>query len=272
MVIPLNTLACFNNIQAIEPIAAGLSSQCYQVSADNKLFFAKQVTTTRETNVSLHAASQNISPRVIFHDKHWLITEFIDGENLAISQHSINDKISITIKLMAKCHQIVKKPVELHPKSIAYALIKKAHFSNKQQDELLQVANQLTSQLEHTKTLVCCHGDLNFSNILINQDKNTYLVDFECACTAPVEYDLAMFIAVNNLEKNKTAAIIECYKKHSLIDINLPLLNHYLLFCYFINGLWYTHAYSETNLLKFTHLVRQQWQHINGMNILSFCH
>ncbi len=269
--LPLITLACFNHIENIVPIAAGLSSQCYQVHADNKQFFAKQVTTTNESVVSIYAASQSISPKVIYHDQHWLVTQFIDGENLALSQQALDDKIITAIKLMAQCHQIVEKPVELAPTTISHELIKSTHFSNLQQAELLQIASQLTSPLKHYNNLVCCHGDLNFSNILIAQTKSAYLVDFECACTAPAEYDLAMFIAVNNFPKDKIATIVEHYKKLAVITIDLSLLNHYLLFCYFINGLWYMHTHHKTNLTKLIHLAKQQWQNIHDLNLLTFC-
>jgi len=272
MVQPLSTLTCFNHIETIVPIIAGLSSQCFDVHADNKRFFAKQIITSNESTISIQAASLNISPKVIYHDRHWLITQFIDGKNLSISQHTIDEKILIATKLMAQCHQIAVKPVELAPESIAHSLINKAHFPNLQKKQLLQIANQLTSQLEYTANLVCCHGDLNFSNILFSLKKEALLVDYECACTAPVEYDLAMFIAVNNLAKDQIATILEYYKVNSNIDIDLLILNHYLLFCYFINGLWYMDAYHKTDLSKFARLAKQQWKNIHGLNILISGH
>jgi len=270
MVQALNSLACFNHIETITPIVAGLSSHCYQVYADNKRFFAKKITSPNESTLSIHAASLNISPKVIYHDKHWLVTQFIDGKNLSLSQHTFDEKILIATKLMAQCHQIVAKPTELAPKSIAHALINKMHLSKMQETELLQITSQLTSQLEHTTNLVCCHGDLNFSNILYSLKKEAHLVDYECGCSAPVEYDLAMFIAVNNFAKDKITTIIELYKAHSFADIDLPLLNHYLLFCYFINGLWYMDAYNKTDLSKFACLANQQWQKSSLNNIKIF--
>jgi thiamine kinase-like enzyme len=266
MVQPLSSLACFNHIKTIEPIVAGLSSQCYQVNADNKCFFAKQAT-TREISVSLQAASKNISPTVIFHDQHWLITQYIDSENLALSQQTIDKKILIALKLMVQCHQIIEKPAQLEPKHIAHTLIKQIEFSTLQQTEFLRVANQLTSTLKQPNNNVCCHGDLNLSNILITQTKNAYLVDFECALAAPAEYDLAMFIAVNNIEKNQIETIIECYKKHSTIVVNSSLINRYLQFCYLINGLWYMHAYNKTNLFKFMNLAKQQWENLQILDM-----
>lgn len=258
----LSTLTCFNHVEAIVPIVAGLSSDCYQVYADNKTFFAKKVTSANEVIISRHAGSQNLSPTVIYHDQDWLINEFIIGENLALTLQSIDEKIVVALKLMVKCHQMTVKPITLAPKKITDELIDNACFSTAQKAELLQTAQQLIPKLHNTKNHVCCHGDLNFSNILIGSKKNTYLVDFECACTAPTEYDLAMFIAVNAINKNQITTIVAHYKKYALVAIDLTLLSHYLRFCYFINGLWYTHAYHQTKLAKFSLLAKQQWSNI----------
>lgn len=263
---PLTSLTCFKHIHAIEPITAGLSSMCYQVSADNRLFFAKQLTNSSEATISKYAALHNIAPRVIYHDPHWLITEFIDGTNLALNSQSLDEKIVTAIKLMARCHQLSVKPVELSPVDISRELIKNTDFSNLKQTELIRVADRLTPQLKHSRELVCCHGDINFSNVLVDDAKSAYLVDFECAISAPAEFDLAMFFAVNNITKNKTATILELYKKHSSHGIDPSLLNEYLLFCYFINGLWYINTYNSTKLLKLLPLAEQQWKNIPSFN------
>lgn len=265
----LRTLACFSNIDTIVPITAGLSSQCYQVNADNKVFFAKR-TTANETEVTLIAAEQGVCPNVIYHDQQWLVSQFITGESLVKNQKNVNENIVVAIQLMAQCHQLNAKPSELAVNTLAQTLIKQKHFSIKQQTELAQVAGQLISPLNSTKNLVCCHGDVNFSNILIDQSKKAWLVDYECACLAPIEYDLAMFIAVNNIAKGKINAIIERYiseqsKKHSLATIDPALLQHYLMFCYFINGLWYFNQYQShnDNINKLLFLAKQQWQYID---------
>lgn len=254
----LHALTCFNQVKTIVPIAAGLSSHCYQVNADNKAFFAKQIVSANEVTISLQAAKKNISPNVIYHDQQWLINEFIVGENLALAQQPTNQNISMALELMAQCHQLTATPTPLDPKSITDELINRDFFSNKQKVALLHTAQQLISQLVSSKNLVCCHGDLNFSNILVGS-KKAYLVDFECARSAPAEYDLAMFIAVNNINKNQVSTIIAHYINYADIAIDLPLLHHFLRFCYFINGLWYSHAYHQTKLDKFALLAQQQW-------------
>ncbi len=264
----LRTLACFTHINTIVPITSGLSSQCYQVNADNNIFFAKKAS-TEESQVTLLAAEQGISPKVVYHDQHWLVSQFLADENLDQSRCCVDEKITMAIRLLTQCHQVNAMPSKLVPNAIVQALINQEHFSSQQQIELRQVANQLLSQLNlcqqkyKSNNLVCCHGDVNFSNILIDKKKNTWLVDYECASMAPVEYDLAMFIAVNNLPIETTANIIEQYQKNLPVNIELELLNEYLLFCYFINGLWYVNQHQNLKAEKLLTLAKQQWQYID---------
>lgn len=260
----LRTLACFKHIEAISPIVAGLSSQCFQVSADDKCYFAKKTPSVNEVNLSKLTATHKISPQLIYHDQHWLISEFIAGENLATHQCADNDKIRFAVKLMAKCHQIntdSTKITKLNPENIINTLIEQSLFSSHQKAEFLPLARSLLSVLGPAKKLVYCHGDVNFSNVFIDQKNKPWLVDFECACLAPAEYDLAMFIAVNNIDENKISVIIKQYEQRSLsIKIDIKLLYRYLMFSYFINSLWYFRAYQHSNDIALLNLHQKQWQ------------
>lgn len=287
---PLNTLACFTHINAIEPINKGLSSQCYLVKADNKKFFAKQITTTIEPIVSLLTAKNNLSPNVVYYDKYWLVTKFIEGKNLVESAQPIMEKSAIAIRLMVQYHQLLAKQnkyipkAALNPKAIINDLIDQLYVSTteiplklvKQKTELMVLANQILSALSNPTNVVYCHGDINFSNIILSTKKQAYLIDYECSCFAPIEYDLAMFIAVNNLPKKFIPDIAQLYKTYSFsnIDINLSSLNHYLQFCYFINSLWYVSAFHTSGLPTLTFLAEQQWQKLHAYELLpiAFSH
>ena len=264
MVHPLSSLQCFNNVENIAPIASGLSSECYQVFADNQTFFAKRIASTNEVGIALHAATHSISPHVVYHDKNWLINQFVVGENLALAPLTLNRKITVALSLMAQCHQFKAKPSLLSPKRIVDDLINHDFYSTHEKLTLSRTAEQLIAQLTLSKHLVCCHGDLNFSNVIIDQNKH-YLVDFECTHTAPAEYDLAMFIAVNNLNHSQLATIVEDYNKHSWLAVDQALVKHFLHFCYFINALWYQQAYQKTKLAQFSQLEQQQWQYISHL-------
>jgi thiamine kinase-like enzyme len=241
----LSNLPCFTQVESIAKIASGLSQHCFKVTADNQVYFAKTITDDTEISVTECAAKYRLSPSVIYHDQHWLITTFIDAKNLALSTIESKDKISHAIKLMAQCHQLNVKPAELSAKVIVKSLLNNSHYPKSQKSALSQLAQLILAPLNVSRNSVCCHGDLNFSNVLINQVQRTWLVDYECACTAPIEYDLAMFIAVNSLGSDDRTIIIEQYEVQSSVNVDLQLLNHYLLFCYFINALWYFNTYHE---------------------------
>tara|TARA_R110002050_G_scaffold240654_4_gene377010 strand:- start:813 stop:1682 length:870 start_codon:yes stop_codon:yes gene_type:complete len=282
MVPPLSSLPCFTQIHFIEPIITGLSSLCYQVHADNKFYFAKQ-TSVNESTFCLLSAKKNISPSVIYHDQYWLITSFIEGENLSLSQQSIHNKITCAIQLMAQCHKLSTKTLllepalSLEPRTLVYDLIDKIYVTKKQlitisalqKSTINAIANHILTLIPPKTNKVCCHGDINFSNILLSPEKHAYLVDYECACIAPAEYDLAMFIAVNNLESEPLLTITQQYSAHTMVDLNLPLLKHYLTYCHFINGLWYINAYQKSASSSFIHLAKQQWQNIHTVELIK---
>lgn len=241
----LSALPCFIQIEKITALTPGLSQSCFKVCADNKVYFAKTVTSNIEVPMAICASKSGLSPVVIYHDQNWLICHYIDANNLAQSTINTEEKIKQAIKLMVQCHQLQIKPAELMSKDIIHSLINNANYSAWKQTKLLELAELLISPLNSNIKAVSCHGDLNFSNVLMSQSHNTWLVDYECACTAPIEYDLAMLIAVNNLASDKIAIIIEQYEVQSSVNIDLQLLNHYLFFCYFINALWYFNTYHQ---------------------------
>lgn len=249
---------------------SGLSQHCFKVNADNKAYFAKTINGKTEISVTTCAGRSGLSPCVIYHDQQWLICRFIEADNLAISTLDSDDRINHAIYLMVQCHQLNVEPAELATKDIIKTLLSNTHYSTLQKTALLASSDLILAPLNdnnNNNNGVCCHGDLNFSNILINQDQATWLVDYECACTAPIEYDLAMFIAVNGLT-DETSIIIEQYQIYSSVKIDPLLLNAYLLFCYFINALWYFNTYhekaqseermSENKLVLLKH-AQQQW-------------
>ena len=261
----LSQLNCFTTISSIEKINTGLSSQCFKVVADEGVFFAKKVTSANEASINILASQQSISPEVFYHDKQWLINPFIDGENLALSQQPLEQKIAISIRLMLACHSINTQIAPLSPIDLINEHISQPHFSKAQQADLKQLANHINKPLTHGENTVCCHGDLNFSNILITASNEAFLIDFECACTGPIEYDLAMFIAVNNIQNDEIVMVLECYQREFSSPINHQLLNGYQQFCYFINGLWYFNRFQECRQLTYKSLAEQQFNRLNQL-------
>ncbi|MGL1957654.1 MAG: phosphotransferase [Colwellia sp.] len=271
----LSLLACFKHTTAITPINSGLSCLCYQVEADGHVYFAKYLTSRTEAELTMVASEQAIAPAVVYHNSQWLITDFIKSDNLAFlstlkTASSHYDKITIATKLLVQCHQLKVPTQTLNPANIIKNLVDENNFSSSQQIQLSRITGQILPQVINGQNEVFCHGDLNFSNIVISQNSTAYLVDYECACAAPIEFDLAMFIAINNLSATDLTEVVTQYKKqNSDAIISMAKIDDYLLFCYFINGLWYLSAYknqlviaepSNVKVLALKQLATQQWQ------------
>jgi thiamine kinase-like enzyme len=262
----LKSLPFFTDIQAIEVITQGLSQTAIKVTTSSQAFFAKklnQPTANTEIACALLCANltgkyhseqgitEQLSPQVIYHDRKWLITHFINGLTLANKSIGNNKKISIALNVMAKLHQLpttlARHPIpSLNPIATINDLITKLPASlSSYGNTLTTISKSLSTNIEsiiaQTKTgHLICHGDVNFSNILQDNCNRAWLIDFECAQLAPVEFDLAMFIAVNNIAKQNITQLVAKYQTlMPTYKLNSNLLQYYLLYSFFINGLWY---------------------------------
>ena len=284
----LKSLPCFNEIQAISLLVKGLSQTSLKVTTASQVFFAKKLhhdTAITEVYCALTCSTedstQDLSPQVIYHDQQWLVTEFIDGMTLTDSAIEDKIKISTSIALMAKLHKLPissgKQSIpELNTAQSANRLLTKpvrylAHQSpilDKVTKCLTLSINSLIQASENPNAL--CHGDINFTNILVDKGKRSWLIDFECAHIAPVDFDLAMFIAVNNIPTQQLNELVHNYNKlNPQYRCNKALLNHYILYSFFINGLWYfnnKHNDRQSEVL-FHKLALEQWSAFDRFSI-----
>jgi len=283
----LSALPCFNQVTSICIITGGLSHACFKVEADDACYFAKMTAGVQlETELTLAkvAAFNNLTPRIFYHDEQWLISHYIEGENLAVKEIPLIEKITTSIKLMVTFHQLTASSSEqvntgkISTLSIIGTINGLFHTSN--QPTLItkvamlgrKIAALIASEMDNTtNSLLCCHSDMNFSNVLTSNNKgkdtNAWLIDFEYACFAPAEFDLAMLITVNNIPLALTDDIIGLYEQQTGRSINKSLLHAFILFCYLINGLWYFNSALD-NVLNLTDetkekmykLATEQWQ------------
>lgn len=319
LALKLSHLPYFNlKVDNISVINAGLSQPCFQVSYENKTYFAKYLTADSiEPLASQLAARDDISPKLIYVGQNWLITEFIAGQGLDNSHRSEEEKLAVTIALLARCHNIalsntssksesshsnyqnltqkialtddqLSKQYYLPSLDISATikqLLQNIALSSTQHQALKFFVNVFQQNLAKTHKLVqhtrqvFCHGDANYSNViaLTNETKNSEslykIIDFECACIAPIEYDLAMLMAVNSIDSRKVEMITSLYqqaltrlnqqqnltkivenlteKTHENSNISPLLVTCYLDFSLLINGLWYFSQYQERKLMKY---------------------
>ncbi len=287
LITSLKTLPCFDEITATSLIAEGLSQTAIKVSTNKGIFFAKKLfpdTANTEvycsklcSNSAKTYSSQNTSigqltPNVLYHDSHWLITPYVSGTTLSQYQIPNNCKIDTALELMVQLHQlpITRDNTAISSldtmRSFSELWTAPAPFLLRHHAVLHKLCKSLTERINRLLysaeiSNVLCHGDINFTNILIDNDNQPWLIDFECAHIAPAEFDLAMFIAVNSLSRDRVKAIMANY--HMLAPnshTNHQLLSYYLLYSYLINGLWYFHNIEELDLTcPLNELGKVQW-------------
>ena len=120
-----------------------------------------------------------------------------------------------------------------------------------------QILLSLSKQMNRNIRKVCCHGDLNYSNILIDRSKQLWIVDWESSAIAPAEYDIAMFIAVNQIT-DQFDSILNTYHQYSPIKLDESLVSNYIAVCLLLNALWYL---SKSKMQKsFLTLANQQFE------------
>jgi hypothetical protein len=252
----LKSLPCFTEIQEVSLLAEGFSHTCVKVITTTQVFFAKKLNNTTangEVNASIACADLNISPHIVYYDKLWLVTKFVESCSLADAKMSVDSKTIIALTLLASCNSLVASehyqaiPLLDTRQSANALLLSPAPCLVPHLEILNKVTHSLTdaidSLLYKTQPLnVLCHGDVNFTNVLMGKDQKPWLIDFECAHRAPVEFDLAMFVAVNDIviDEHKLQEVIDVYTTLvPNVSINLALLDHYQLYSCYINGLWY---------------------------------
>jgi thiamine kinase-like enzyme len=279
MKIPYSSLAklpCFASITAIYPLSSGLSAASYKVETTTGNFFAKSLFTNSHANIeiqaSIAAAKSELAPQVIYSDSKWLINKFIDGVELKLMSLDLKHKLAIATRLLAQCHQLNINATTIKPLnllSVINNLLEEVQFN----DQITMFIRSFCDQflpMHKNKQQVFCHGDVNFSNIMATSTADKYyLVDFDSACIACPEYDLAMLLAINCVDKKQLVVAISYYQQQSNININQHLVTRYLCFCHIINGLWYFMQANKQNSDFLTKCAIRQFQLFDRQQLMG---
>lgn len=285
----IKQLPCFVHYQCeIKKVSGGLSQSSFtvfllkkinspnEVGEGFKQFFVKSIdladpASSQEPQLLKYVEPLNISPKLRYRYAKWQVMEFIDAKSLIEHTHLISEKIAFSIPLMATIHQQAI-PSFLSAYSIEQLInqqINQACFTATQQ-ACLTATNQTITNFEEVGEAVLCHGDVNFSNVLIDKNDKCRLIDFECSFVGLKEFDIAMFIAVNNLPRKYIKQIVGDYQHHTKLKVNLPLVDAYLACCYLLNGLWYIgHGRSTSQSDLYDELATQQLGKFDQINLIE---
>lgn len=301
LIAKIQQLPCFVDYDChIEPISAGLSHYCFKVvgisqpstekTAEKRQYFVKSLihhcgTAANEIAVARQASKSGCAPAIVFQSSGWLVTEYIAGETLDNKRLPLNEKIVTAMTLLAKLHQIkpTKDIVSLSLQELINHQITLSVF-NDNTISLLHQINQQISQFNKVTNKVLCHGDLNFSNIIIDQQSDSWLIDFECSLTGCAEFDLAMFIAINDVSLDLLPFVVKQYQQASVgsetSSVNQRLILSYVSCCFLLNGLWYTSQgltienknaenfpQSHRKSVHYSALAKQQFQRFDQLKL-----
>lgn len=264
----LNNISCIQPIETIEPIIAGLSHYCFKVISMQTIYFVKLFTASKSLseypsttdhspstdkcvnsvhhlNVQHAAYLKGLSAKVIEADEQgsYMVCEYIDGVTLLNSTHNDTSKLDILANVLVACHQLDAAAAQLDLATVIYELLDKCAFTHSSKQKISTRFNsQLTQISVAVNHLVLCHGDVNVNNIIV-KGECSYLIDWEYCCLAEPEYDIAMAMSINQLNKVQQQTLLEYYQKYCLANrkyvLSAEKINRYLELCNIINALWF---------------------------------
>ncbi|MDO6425521.1 phosphotransferase [Thalassotalea sp. 1_MG-2023] len=264
-------LTCFASLPcSIDFINQGLShnnvkvttfDRHQQVSAQYfvKWFNSDAQTALHEIASAKLAMQHGLAPKIVYSSDECFVTEFIQGESLqsllSKQPSQLSSAIRQTAVLLAQLHQIPAnnscKPFDIH--ALLTTLTADCNVTASQANEISQLIAQFP-RLEHSNAPVICHGDANFSNVLVDITERYWLIDYECSIFTDAEFDIAMCIAINQLDDHAISIMQHVYQQHSGCQLSLSLVNTYQPYCALINALWFIakakKSPQETILLK----------------------
>lgn len=247
----IKKLPCFSAMAKTTKIEQGCSQPCFYVQDDMHEYFVKRLnpeTAEIEVKATTVAAQQLISPKIIFCSNQWLVTEYVQvcpsielgARNATIASDCLN--------LMIRFHQVDVDLPKLNIEQTINTLSSAACVNDKQIDTVSTLRDRLLGSLVNQTVLVPCHGDVNYSNVLISSNRQ-WLIDYECACLAEPEYDIAMYMAINHISVDQVDSLLKFYQKetqnqHGLCDVKVTC---YLDLSLLINSLWYFGKFKQNN-------------------------
>ncbi|SET47349.1 phosphotransferase [Thalassotalea agarivorans] len=210
---------------------------------------------------AIYRLFENVTSSVVYHDSHWLVVEFIEGVQLATAHLSIQEKLTLVGQLASTIHRskISEHLMPVSAVDIANSLLIAV---NPIEREYKLIKHILDAQRisDSDQGLANCHGDLNFNNVILDKFGQAKAIDFEFACLAPIEYELAMCLTVNGcISRNAIESILKGYAA----PIDTDLLEAYLPICAVINYLWYLQFQKSDKNYK--QQIKSQWHLIERL-------
>lgn len=198
---------------------SGLTGESWHINSASGHFLARYssveklqlgVNRRREKAILSHLSARLFAPKVSLYSPPWLIVNWLEGEELPLSELDNAASFAAIAKLLVVLHQ--------HP-SVGYRLDLHQQFSHYWQhiDRRRLTPQWLRIQKKFLKTklptplkLAVVHMDVHPGNLLISQ-AGLRLIDWEYATDADIALELAAFFRANDLEALRQWDFIQNY-------------------------------------------------------------
>ena len=188
----------------ISPLVGGMMNQSFIIESNNKIYVLYISTEQANEMVDrpLEKANQKIiydlgltSKNVYFDvDKGIKANEFIEGNSLNNVNSFNSKKVAALLKEMHSSNKLSRDDYQPFKRFIAYENEANSFLPNRDNDyQTLRKAIFDNKDFLESNKLVLCHNDAQKSNIVVDQNDNYYLIDFEFMGNNDPIYDIATF-------------------------------------------------------------------------------
>ncbi|WP_169719593.1 phosphotransferase [Psychromonas aquimarina] len=235
-----------------EQITHALTNQVFLLTFENNLQYifkrlnlkARSVEDRkRELAVQKTAAEKGLTAKVIAVCDAYKLQEYIPGQVLshALVKQNI---LELLARQLQRIHQLPAGSAQ--PQQLVYELNLLKKQLNKPVDnnkfaQMLRLADRLDKSSSRD---ILCHGDLSVNNVLISDQQQIMILDWEYAVTACAAYDLAFCSCINEFNAAQREQLIEHYYclnqenlTQSLKQLKDECALYFTVFVY-INELW----------------------------------
>ncbi|VEU78354.1 phosphotransferase [Mycoplasmopsis columbinasalis] len=227
-------------------ITGGLSNENYRFS---NYFLQLKVPKFQAFKVKYSKFNKlNFVPKVLYEDSTKIIRKYIDSQKIDFEDKGILRKIVLNIKAFhnAKLGRLPKN--NLYERSNYYAKANnelaaqklKKYLGEKQYEKLMLL-------LKNIPNVCVSHNDLNEKNILLDQNKKIWFIDFEYTTSGHPYIDLAYFSSSVFMNDETEKWFLLTYDS----NINFDLYYQFKLLINFYGILWMMFLFPETDFLTF---------------------
>gem|GEM_PF-1845586 len=239
-------------VVGIEQLVQALTNEVFLLTLANheKLIFkrlnlsARDVSDRRsEFKVDKLAALAGLTPKTIACCDSYKLQEYFAGQELSrfpITKESLH-LLALQLK---KIHQLPAAHAQPQRLALSLKQLKERLTSSIDEVHFSVILQRAMSLDKCSAKNVLCHGDLSLHNLLINNQQQIMILDWEYAALACPAYDLASCICINRLDSLQQQSLIaEYHHLHKAkLGISLSALRrecslYFSVFSY-LNDLW----------------------------------